>query len=503
MNFNWGQLRFDIPSWDAICWSDYAKQSSAAQAILERGMAKNYSWPTFAGEVFHRLYNPAPSPLPPDQVRPESAWALKLHEQLDNTPSFITLQFHCRGDIVRSGGCTVTFLEILLQELPEPDPALQDPQPLRDQVRSQLQMAQQLELQMQGGTPEQSQQVQQQLQDIQKAVEALRQEGKQAVEAALAYAKQCDAPVVRTQLVKAAQGALEESKRIVLQLQALGWGTEPGGAPSRECGELKMALAKRLQQSQKLQDICKEAGRLQIQALAKQRSKTPEAQSELEGITQGDDLALVMASEFAALEYAPEQFFTALAEGTLSQYEVAGKEPQGRGPLVVCLDSSRSMKAPFLGVTAEVWSKAYALAMLTIARQQKRAFHVIHFTAQVKRQDDFPVERFDYMRLLDTLLPFFKGGTSWEAPLGAAAEAIEKYDHLKNADIVLITDDNCECSPGFIEQFKSRVRSLEATSYGIIIADASTGELGKVVDHAFSVTSFDDEQVANNVLFSV
>lgn len=503
MNINWGQLRFDIPSWDAICWSDFVKQSEAAQAILEKGSTKNPSWSTFAGEVFHRLYNPAPSPLPADQVRPESTWALKLHEHLDNTPSFITMQFHCRGEIVYSGGCTVTFLEILLQEFPDPQPPLVDPQPLRDQVRSQMQLADQLKQQMSGSDPQQDQQLKQQLDDIAKAIEQMRQMGKQAVEDAIAFAKLCGDSAVKTQVTKASQAALAEAKQLRVQLEAIGWGTDPGGTPGREYGAIKLELAKRLQQSTKLQQITQEAGRLQIQALAKQRSKTPEAQSELEGITQGDDLALVMASEFAMLQYAPEQFFTAMAEGTLTQYDIAGKEPQGRGPLVICLDSSRSMGKPFLGCTSEIWSKAYALAMLTIARQQKRPFYLIHFNSIVKRSDDFPVERFDYLKLLDSIECFYGGGTSWEKPLEAAADAIEAYGHLKQADIVLITDGICQCTPEFVELFKQRLQRLEATSYGVIIGDSDLGTLEQVVDHAFKITSFDEELVANNVLFSV
>jgi Mg-chelatase subunit ChlD len=59
----------------------------------------------------------------------------------------------------------------------------------------------------------------------------------------------------------------------------------------------------------------------------------------------------------------------------LMQFKLEGKEKEGKGPLIVCIDNSGSMAGE-----REEWAKGFALGLLTIAKKQKREFCIIHFS---------------------------------------------------------------------------------------------------------------------------
>jgi uncharacterized protein with von Willebrand factor type A (vWA) domain len=62
------------------------------------------------------------------------------------------------------------------------------------------------------------------------------------------------------------------------------------------------------------------------------------------------------------------------------QYDLIGHETEGQGPIIIAIDESGSMTTDYGGMTGEVWSKAVMLALLSIARLQKRDLAVIHFS---------------------------------------------------------------------------------------------------------------------------
>jgi uncharacterized protein with von Willebrand factor type A (vWA) domain len=84
-------------------------------------------------------------------------------------------------------------------------------------------------------------------------------------------------------------------------------------------------------------------------------------------------------------------FYLRFAERGLMQYDLIGHEPEGQGPIIIAIDESGSMTTDYGGMTGEVWSKAVMLALLSIARLQKRDLAVIHFSGPNDlRVDLFP-----------------------------------------------------------------------------------------------------------------
>src|SRR5947209_5654121 len=105
---------------------------------------------------------------------------------------------------------------------------------------------------------------------------------------------------------------------------------------------------------------------------------------EVVGITIRAEINRMVSSELALLAD-PELeilFYRKYYERQLMQIDLRGHEKEGRGPLVIVLDSSGSM-IWLLGakLSKEVWAKAVMLALLAIARKQKRDAVVYHFSS--------------------------------------------------------------------------------------------------------------------------
>jgi uncharacterized protein with von Willebrand factor type A (vWA) domain len=83
-------------------------------------------------------------------------------------------------------------------------------------------------------------------------------------------------------------------------------------------------------------------------------------------------------------------FYLRFAERGLRQYNLIGHEPEGQGPIIIAIDESGSMTTDYGGMTSEVWSKAVMLALLSIARLQKRDLAVIYFSGP----DDLRIDLF-------------------------------------------------------------------------------------------------------------
>ncbi len=486
---NGASLVYDVPRWDEYQWKTFKNQSPDTQDVLKQGEDKLFAFPAFSKETFHRLYSHQPQHLP--QVKPEHAWALKAHEQLDQVPDFDRLTKRCRGDRFLSGIAATAFSEKVMSELPEPEQPFEDPQPLRAQVRSLKAMERHVQ---EAGKQLPS--------HIHQMIDELVQQGKTAVVQAQEYADTLDESALRQVFRVACDFALEEVQRVTTQIDAFSFGNHSGIESTGGNIDEKLALAQNVQRSSKLQQIALEAGRLRRMAAQKQRSKADHARSEVSSIESGAELSRLLPAELIKLtEPALFGLFAKdYTERGLLQYELTGKEVQGRGPIVVCLDSSGSMEGE-----REVWSKAVALALLSIAVKQKRSCRLIHFTSTVERIDDFPAGQVDTSKLLESMEIFFDGGTSFEAPLRSALEAIRSEKDLKKADVVFITDGECCVSDAFVEEWQKACKILEFTTYAILLGccDADESALAQVANPIIPILDLSDESAVTNHIFSI
>src|SRR5581483_633537 len=149
-------------------------------------------------------------------------------------------------------------------------------------------------------------------------------------------------------------------------------------APPRE----KLELAERLQRSRTLREIALVCGRLLPFAHAVQQARMEETPSICSGVTLGRELRRLLPSELALWDEPETErlFLTGFVQRRLWQYEMGCPRLEGQGPIIVALDSSGSMAAPLAGQSKEIWSKAVALCLLSIAREQARDIAILHFS---------------------------------------------------------------------------------------------------------------------------
>jgi uncharacterized protein with von Willebrand factor type A (vWA) domain len=205
----------------------------------------------------------------------------------------------------------------------------------------------------------------------------------------------------------------------------------------------------------------------------------------------GNDLGRLLPVELVKLRH-PRLHALALRdllERKAMQYALTGKEKLGKGPLVVLLDRSGSMKGD-----ADTWSISVALALLGIAHEERRTFAVLAFSNQVFYQVVIkPGEKLPEAALnLEC-----DGGTEIDTAMSTGLSIIESNPGaLHEADLVLVTD-GCSASDRAPE-LRQRARALGACVLGIGIGVAKD-QLTPWADIVETITSLDGlgEQVAD------
>ncbi len=423
------------------------------RGAIAKFAAKSYALPRLCREIFVSLFSGQPQRV--DPLPPESQWMAAAVSELEQNSRFQSLGRVCRGDRFLAGVSAVQFIEQLMKHLPDPLPTV-DPQPLRDDINKLMGFAQK---KRDDGTmtPELEAQMKQ-------LVATKQAQGKAAVQAAQQFQQKLDPATMAGAIGSAADATVKTTDDLKDTLDAYQMFGSGSGSGNATHPQLKAALRKHLNKSKKLLQIAKEAGRLKLVAAKKQRAKPVHGRDEVVGVVNGDDLSLILPSELLLLNHPvlKMDFHRRFVERQLLQFEVHSTEKEGRGPIVVCLDSSGSMDG-----AREVWSKAMALATLEVAMRQKRAFRIIHFTEVVNRIDDFPAGTVDPTKLMDSMAVFYSGGTRFAPALESAIEAMEKTPTLKKSDILFITDGECVVPDDFLEIYRAKKKTLGFTCYGI------------------------------------
>ena len=182
----------------------------------------------------------------------------------------------------------------------------------------------------------------------------------------------------------------------------------------------------------------------------------------------------------------------------LMQYQLRGREKEGCGPLIVCIDESGTMSG-----NRDVWAKAVAIALLHVAQKQKRKFCMIHYDANVTRIDKFEGKTHP-LEIIDAISHYTGGGTEFEEPLNVAFQMISggRDTGYKKADIVFITDGQARVSDKFLEVFNMGKKLTNFQVIGIVIDERDDAVVRSFSDKIVHVRGGKDED-ALNVMFTV
>ena len=469
-------------NWTRYIWRHHVEPADDVKTVLDEGAKRFETFPAFGRELFGRLFSPKEERV--EQVRPEDAWQVRAHDELGHLPGWSSLVRRATGDKLLAATAATAMAEKVLAHLPPPPEPLADAEVIRGRVRGLVRM-------LREGVGESD--------ELERLLVQARQRGQTAVAAACAYADGLDESVLRDALreaVTAAHGQLDE---VEAELAGFcGWGQgemRPGGDVDE-----RARLAALLKKNEKLRRLGVMAGRMRRIAMLKRRTRSKHARDEVSDIERGNDLARVLPSELVKLcdPALALDFARGFVEGGLAEYRLHGRERQGRGPVVICIDSSGSMEGE-----REVWSKAVALALLQLAVAEKRRCRLVQFDDVVRRTDDFAPGKVDGRVVMEAMAPFFGGGTDFEKPLTKAMEAINDDVGLKQADVVLITDGEADVSDAFCASWAEARRKHEVTVFAVAIGGDVPAVLNEVADHVVGVNELADDGAALQTLFAV
>ncbi|HEX2909879.1 MAG TPA: VWA domain-containing protein [Chloroflexia bacterium] len=269
----------------------------------------------------------------------------------------------------------------------------------------------------------------------------------------------------------------------------------------------KVKLAIKVKANPKLARIAEVCGRFTRIALSIQKNKVQQPPDEVVGIKTGNDLAHLVTSEFALLAdpILETIFYARYAEKKLLVYELDKQEPQGRGPIIVALDSSGSMTTTTQdGLTREVWSKGAALALMAIARLQRRDIAIIHFSSPDQvRVDVFSKGKATPLEVMATAEHFYDGGTDYA---GWMAQALHLVDQaaFNRADVIIVSDGEVQIPPASVSEWNRRRKEREMRSYSVLIGEIyGVEQLSQISESVTPLLDLTDDGEALNTMFSI
>lgn len=232
-----------------------------------------------------------------------------------------------------------------------------------------------------------------------------------------------------------------------------------------------LALLERVRQSTVLKDISKYLGRFrEIFAQAKKNS-CAYGRGETYSLELGNNLSRALTSELAMLA-TPETiplFLRKYQQKQIKQYRRREPIYKGMGDIICCLDESGSTEGE-----AAAWGKAVAMTLLEIAAESRRSFALIHFAGSSSCQVDiFRPGEYTLEDKLTAAETFLGGGTNFERPICEAIRLMEEED-FENADVVFITDGECELSAACRQKLQSAQAAHHFTVTGILLDEGQT-----------------------------
>src|SRR5262245_59599259 len=286
----------------------------------------------------------------------------------------------------------------------------------------------------------------------------------------------------------------------------VGFGIENGaGGRNSLSTKEKLVIAQQVGHSPKLQQIAAVCGRFTRIALQQHKTRVKHPPDEITSITAGAEIERLLPSEIALLAdpALEDLFYLRFAERALMQYDLVGHEPEGQGPIIIAIDESGSMTTDYGGMTGEVWSKTVMLALLSIARLQKRDMAVIHFSGPDDlRLDLFPKGEATPAEVIACASFFFNGGTVFEPWMKKALELVDE-SRFEMADVICVSDGITSISPETQAQWMKRRAERNMRAYGVLIG-SNQGEalLDEIGDAVFRLDDLRGDLPALEVIFS-
>jgi len=299
---------------------------------------------------------------------------------------------------------------------------------------------------------------------------------------------------------RALQSATQDVDDLRDAQRSLG-GDGPSEGERIPASELK-ARFDRIKGSRQLRRIMELAGRYRRLAQAKQRQKVLHGRDDVVGVTLGNDLGRLCPSELAALadDDLEMDALRRYLERALMQRDYRGVEPKARGPIVVVVDESGSMRGEPVAT-----AKAFALAMAWIARHQHRWIMLVGFAGDSEGNFlTMPPDKWDQGALLDWLEHFYSGGTTMDVPLETLPARWKELGCPEGVtDVIQITDAIVDVPDEMRTRFLEWKARAQAKYYTLVIGEDDPGDLAAVSDRVWCLPDLSIENDAIGELMAI
>jgi len=257
-----------------------------------------------------------------------------------------------------------------------------------------------------------------------------------------------------TAIVKNAVVQAESCKRA---LRIACRGEDPG-----KRGPKLLSLA--LSDNEALRRILEAAGKISAASAAEMR-KSDTSKARVIGVQRGGDVARTLAPELAGLRHPALRAVTLarIAQREALEYRLGGEEKVERGPMVLMLDESESMKRGLGSATRFEWAKAVVIAALDLCAKQRRELYYATFDDGVGEVHRFvpngtQAQVADSRRLqwstqdrptavMELMtLSLGGGGTNFDRPLSVGVAIAQAAKANARPDLVFVTDGEAPVS---------------------------------------------------------
>ena len=307
------------------------------------------------------------------------------------------------------------------------------------------------------------------------------------------------------------------------ELAALRWDELRGLLNTRELAEVQR-IAAHLQRLPELAELIRRLGRAERTAiplalppppsdepalpqtgLRVVETCLPGAPGELLGIRQSNRIEAMLGSEAALLLHpvARKLWRARRAEHRLLSYDsqallfdlrpdpsqpprqaLAPPQPQAleRGPIILCLDTSGSMRG-----APEHIAKAVALQALRTAHAERRACLLLAFGGPDELiERELALTRDGLQAFLSLMGQGFDGGTDLQSPIERAIFRVHQA-RWANADLLIVSDGEFGCTPATLQRLDQARAQFGLRVQGVLVGDRETMGLMEVADDIFWV----------------
>jgi uncharacterized protein with von Willebrand factor type A (vWA) domain len=236
--------------------------------------------------------------------------------------------------------------------------------------------------------------------------------------------------------------------------------------------------------------------------MRERETRLPDAPGELKGIRHSDRLERMLGSEAMQIRHPVlhKLWRARLAESRLLTYESEAvllervPDPDGvrprhaapapealeRGPMILCIDTSGSMKGG-----PENIAKAVVLEALRTAQREGRRCRLMAFGGPdelVERELDLSHDGLH--GVLELIGQAFDGGTDVQTPIERAIAQVHT-EGWRSADLLIVSDGEFGCTGATLARLDTARAELGLRVQGILVGDRETMGLLEVCDHIF------------------